>query len=278
MNRVALAAAAFDRLAANYDLHFERNPVMAWMRGESLALLEATFPPGSRLLELGCGTGTEAAQLLQSGLQVVATDVSGRMVQQARRRLQPLGGRVHHLGAAEAAELEGPFDGAYSSFGALNCEPDLEAVAQGLAGLVRPGGWVVLGVMARRPVFEAAWHLARGRWADARRRWSPGWHEVHVSFGAPAVPVRYFTLTELLAAFRPVFRLRQALALPLLLPPPHLQAFFARHRTWFRRLEPLERRLRGWPLLRELGDHLVVVLQREGPPGGRSGPGRAVGA
>ncbi len=49
-------------------------------------------PPGARVLELGCGGGHDSVALLDSGLDLVATDGSPELAEQASRRLgRPVG-------------------------------------------------------------------------------------------------------------------------------------------------------------------------------------------
>ena len=48
-------------------------------------LLLAHLPPAGRLLEIGCGTGREAAFLAEHGFTVIATDASAAMLDQARQ-------------------------------------------------------------------------------------------------------------------------------------------------------------------------------------------------
>jgi 2-polyprenyl-3-methyl-5-hydroxy-6-metoxy-1,4-benzoquinol methylase len=47
------------------------------------ALLTSSFLPGSRLLELGCGSGRDAAFMLASGFDVTASDAVGQMIDAA---------------------------------------------------------------------------------------------------------------------------------------------------------------------------------------------------
>lgn len=275
-------ARAFDAVAPHYDAVYgpEGNAVMTWMRRESLALLKATFPRDSYLLELGCGTGEEAVALAKAGRRVLATDLSPKMAAQTRAKAlaADLGDRV----GAAAMPASGitmlqpstPFDGAYANFGVLNCEPHLRRLSTALTRLVRPGGAFVCSVMGRTCPFEIFWFLLHGRPELALRRWRPGWQQAPVAgretvegHGADPVSVatRYLTLRTLREIFAPSFTLERSLSLPLLLPPPYMDAFFQKHRERFARLEPLERRLRRcWPW-RLWGDHVALVLRREQP-------------
>ena len=156
----------------------------------------------------------------------------------------------------------GAFDGAYSSFGPLNGEPDLRAVSTRLAALLRTGSRMVMSVMNRFYPFETLWYLAHGHPRQAIRRWSgktmPG-----VSPSLPAiVPTWYYTPHVFARAFVPAFRAVDCQALPLLLPPPFASHLWSRHPrmvAWFRHWE--ERLSRRRPFT-SLGDHFLMILER----------------
>lgn len=270
--RVRSPQSAFDALASHYDALFSsaQNAVMAWLRRENLALMQRVFPPGGRLLEIGCGTGEEAVALAQRGYTVWATDVSPRMVQQttARAAAAGVGDRVHGL-VVPARHLhtlgkQAFFDGAFASFGALNCEPDIQAWVQAMQTLLRPHAPLICSVMNRWALWETAWFAAHGQLRQAVHRWGRGWRAATMptAEGRVRVPVRYFSEREMRRLLAPAFRVEMVAAWPLLLPPPYLDALFQHWRALFARVEWLERRLRTLPLCRALGDHLLVVARR----------------
>ncbi len=265
-------ARAFDVIAGDYDGAYgaEGNSVMTWMRHESLALLQSTFPPKSRLLELGCGTGEEAVALALAGHHVLATDISPRMAALTHRKAmeQSVGERVQAValpaGLVGALHPARPFDGAYASFGGLNCEHNLAAVGDALARLVRPDGLFVTSVMGRACLFEMAWYLSHLQPRRAFRRLRGEWRFAPVAGQEGrevAVPTRYLTIRQVTAAF-PDFELDRALALPLLLPPPYADTLYRRHPAFFAGLMRYDRRMRDKRPWLHLGDHLVLVLRR----------------
>lgn len=264
-------SAAFSAVSGLYDAETESNPIVAWVRAQTVPRMTTWFQPGDRVLELGCGTGVEALSLARAGLHVVATDIAPGMIAQTQARVQNAGmtGRVEvrQLAAASIGELltdhaPGSFAGAYSSFGPLNCEPDLPAVADGLAPLIRPGGRIMISAINRIHPFEFAWYAAHGDLARATRRWS-GYSAGTVS---PALPDRvstfYYTPNAFARAFRPHFRVINCRALLLLLPPPYLAHLMKRAPRLFRVAASLEVLLADWPLLRALGDHFWLELER----------------
>src|SRR5437016_2527692 len=108
---------AFDSVAADYDGPRGNNIAIQAMRDEMWRWLGSSFAPGSRLIDLGCGTGLDAVHLAGLGHHVTATDWSERMVERTRDRAREAGLAVDALaiGAHELNRLEGSFDGAYSN-------------------------------------------------------------------------------------------------------------------------------------------------------------------
>lgn len=110
--------------------------------------------PGTRLLHVGCGTGTALELAAQQGAEVAGLDASVELLKIARDRLPDADLRV-----ADAAELpydRGCFDQVMAFDAIQYTEPPAVAVAE-LARVTRPGGSVVIGL----------WHNWSGREASA---------------------------------------------------------------------------------------------------------------
>ncbi len=264
---LADSVSAFDTVAAEYDLREAANPVMQLMRKQSLEILEGTFPQGASLLDVGCGTGTEAIWLTQRGRTVLGVDPSPQMLDVLSTRAEAVNLQIptRLLSAGDLITLadeggEDSFDGAYSSFGPLNVEPELGPSLAGLSRLVRPGGRIVLSVMNRWCIAEMVSMTVGGRGNRALRRVRS---RVFVTVGARAAEVNYPSWRELNSALRPGFRVVSLRALPLLLLPYAWPAL-ASHPRLFNALRTLDgilapRRPFAW-----LGDHLLVVAERRG--------------
>jgi len=246
------------------------NPAMSYMRQVSLRALLASFAPGQRVLELGCGTGEEAIALGRHGVRVLATDVSSRMLSIAAEKAEAAGlaqdVQTRLMAAGEIDVLvdefgEGAFDGVYSSFGPLNGEPDLGRVSRSLTELTRPGSLLVASVMNQFYAFEVAWYLAHLRPQQATRR-CRGKTMAKVSPDLPvSVPTWYYTPRTFARAF-PSFRKTRCRALTLLLPPPYASHLWKRFPGMMRHLMPWEDRLSTlWPLS-ALGDHFLITMER----------------
>jgi len=78
---------AFSRVAPSYDDDFGPIGPVQELRRRVLELLKKHAPPGTRLLEIGAGTGEDAKTLQALGYSVLATDVSPGMLERAGRKL-----------------------------------------------------------------------------------------------------------------------------------------------------------------------------------------------
>jgi SAM-dependent methyltransferase len=259
---------AFDGVAAVYGRSNAENPILCAMRARVHQTIRAWVPAGSRILDLGCGPGTDAVHLAQSGYRVSAIDSSRAMVDEAVALIQAAGARdrveVQAVGLHELDRLEGSgalFDAALSNFGPLNCVDDLPHAACRIAERLKPGGVFVASVIGRVCPWEIVLYLARGDVARAAIRFRRGL--VPVPLDGRTVWTRYLTPGELESMFAAAGMTRVSLrALGLFVPPPYLQAFASRHPELVRQLQRVEDRCGRWPLLRGWGDHFLIVFRK----------------
>jgi ubiquinone/menaquinone biosynthesis C-methylase UbiE len=257
---------AFDSVAADYDGPRGNNDLIQHMRAEMWHWLSRTFAPGERLIDLGCGTGLDAVHLAESGFDVTATDWSPLMVQRTAERAaaRQVADRVRALnvGAHELHRLDGAgaFDGAYSNLGPLNCVPDLADVARECARLLKPDGALAFTVIGRFCPWEIAHYVRQGRWARARVRFARG--VVPVGMNNHTIWTRYYTPREFYAAFEPYFSLQHFRGICVFAPPPYLTGVpqkYPRLHAW---LWGLDKGVAGWPLIRSMGDHFLIVMKK----------------
>lgn len=257
---------AFDHVATTYDQANVENSILSAMRRRARATLECFTAPGARLLDLGCGPGTDEVPLAAHGYRVTAIDWSPAMVAEARRRVHDAGladrVRIEHLGIHELDRLAPDlFDAAYSSFGPLNCVSDPEAAARGIAARLRPGGVLVASVIGRWCPWEIGVFAIRGAWRRATVRLSR--RPVPVPLEGGTVWTQYYSPREFAAPFaRAGFTTIYLRTLSLFAPPPYLDAFATRHPVLTARLRRLDDLVGAWRIARALGDHFVIVLQR----------------
>ena len=105
----------------------------------------ADFPRwnGRRVLEIGCGIGTDAVSFARAGADYTAVELSAASLELARRRFEVYGlkGRFYHGNAETVDQLVGPtqFDLVYS-FGVIYHTPNPRAVIESARRVVKPDG------------------------------------------------------------------------------------------------------------------------------------------
>ena len=108
--------------------------------------LEYVGQPGSRVLDIGTGTGEQAICLAKLGYKVTATDISAIAIDYARQKASEKNVTVKYLvDNILVTNLEGPFDiiidrGCYELIDFANAALYLTTVTN----LLKPGGWFVL--------------------------------------------------------------------------------------------------------------------------------------
>jgi hypothetical protein len=142
----------------------------------------------------------------------------------------------------------------------MNCVPDLSAVARAAAAVLEPRGRMVATVMGRICPWEFLYYVGRGRWERARIRSARG--IVPVGMNRHTVWTAYYTPREFYRPFADRFELTACRALGLFLPPPYLVRVRERLPRLCGLLGWLDDRLGGLPLLRNAGDHFLMVLTK----------------
>jgi len=237
----------FDRIATRYDALWTDTAIGRAQRNQVWREIDGLFHAGDRILDIGCGTGEDAAHFAARGVHVYATDASPAMVRVARER----GVTATVCSAEELGRIGKSFDGAISNFGALNCVGNLPAVAVSLASLVRPGGYLAICLMGRFCAWETLYYSVCLQWSKAWRRWRGArYHEILI---------HYPTVAEVRAAFGPDFELRRWTGIGLLVPPSYVKLPAALVRI----LAACDRILAHLPPLRGLADHRLFLLVRK---------------
>lgn len=259
---MSASAAPFDATAHSYDASFTQTPLARALRQIIWERLDPAFPPGSRVLELACGTGEDAHRLASRGVRILATDQSEAMLAVARQKcaglpvdFAPLDLRNLDIGNWELGI--GSFDGVFSNFGGLNVLSDFRPLARFLAPRVRPGGRLIFVIMGRWCAWEILWHLAhlhpRQAFRRLRKEGAPG------QVGSATITVQYPSTAELRQAFgQNAIRLVNVHPLGLFLPPSYLEPITRRPFFPFRFFAALDRLLPR-PLW---GDHTICEFVR----------------
>jgi SAM-dependent methyltransferase len=100
---------------------------------------------GLRVLEIGCGLGTDGAQFAKAGADYTGVDLTEAAIELARKRFE-LFGLPGEIRIADAENLEFPdqsFDVVYSH-GVLHHTPDINAAVQEIHRVLKPSGRAIV--------------------------------------------------------------------------------------------------------------------------------------
>ncbi len=223
--------------------------------------------PGMQVLELNCGTGTDAVHLARNGHRVLATDISEEMLKVAREKARQFGveDRITHLrlGFDELEQLTAsPVDLVLSDFGGFNCidAPHLQRLVDPIADTLRPRGRLIAVLMPDRCMSETAYHLLRGEWSQAfrRGRHDPVWADLSGTgaiawYHSPRAVSNVFASRFKTIAIRPI---------GLFVPPTHLEHRFGHRGHLLERLARWDERWARWPWMARYADHYLIDLER----------------
>ncbi|BBA98520.1 hypothetical protein RVR_4729 [Actinacidiphila reveromycinica] len=158
------AAVAYDATAPFYDLLSQGDDYTVF--GNILeTLIKRADPPGTRLLDAGCGTGRSTVAFAERGFDPVGVDISAGMIDVARTKYADtgIGFHVHDLRLPFTAE--GTYDVVLCMSDIVNYLADPAHLTEALASIgsvMRPGGVLVFdantgrgyGLMTSTHVYE----------------------------------------------------------------------------------------------------------------------------
>lgn len=261
--------AAFDDSADRYDEQFTNSTIGRLQRNKVWTYLEQTFRTGfpAHVLELNCGTGEDAVFFAKHGSQVLATDVSEKMLRVAEHKIHKEGLETKvetmrlDISNLPTHALPQQYDLVFSDFGGLNCVSGetLQVLLERLKQLLQPRGRIILVLMPRFCAWETLYFLKSFNFKKAfrRRRRRPqtarlAEGEVTTWYHSPADLKRMAGSNYDIVHLRPV---------GISLPPSYLQETFAGRDHILDKLDAIENRLATYGSLSRFADHFLIDLK-----------------
>jgi ubiquinone/menaquinone biosynthesis C-methylase UbiE len=141
---------------------------------------------GLKVLEIGCGLGTDGAQFAKAGADYTGVDLTEAAVELARKRFElfDLPGRFQTADAEKLDFSDESFDLVYSH-GVLHHTPDTARAIREIHRVLRPGGRAIV-MLYHRNSYNYRVNISLLRRAGAQLlRWDSGLRLVHRLTGEP---------------------------------------------------------------------------------------------
>ena len=260
-----IVAEAFSRTAEKYDAFAENHPHLTRLRNKVYAHIERFIPKGARILELNCGTGTDAVELARRGYTIHATDNAPGMLERLQDKVVKFDLRnrvtLQQCSFTELDKIQGaPFDAIFSDLGGLNCIPNLSPVIEQLPNVLRPNGLVTWVLMPPVCLWEMA-EIFRGNLRLAFRRLSRNGTRSRLE--GLYFNVYYFTSKQVLRWFGDDYDCLAIEGLSVLTPTADSKNFAIQYPRLYRTLSWLDDQLaprfpwRGW------GDFFMITMRHQ---------------
>lgn len=223
--------------------------------------------PGMNVLELNCGTGTDAIHLARNGHRVLATDISEEMLKVAREKARQFGveDRITHLklGFDDLGQLTTPpVDLVLSDFGGFNCidAAHVKQLVNPIAEALKPRGRLIAVLMPDRCISETVYHSLRWEFKNAFRR---GRHDpIWAGLSGSGVVTWYHAPGLIMHAFAPRFKVVNIKPIGLFVPQTHLEHRFGHRGRLLERLAKWDERFSHWHWTARYADHYLIDLER----------------
>lgn len=151
--------------------YYNQNAIKVAQRYESANVtqlhefLSSSLKPGGSLLELGCGSGRDAAFMSDQGFRVLATDGSAAMLEQVKQHHPQLAAHVGQLQLpGELSSELGTFDGIYAIAVLMHLSvQDIAKTISAVESLLTPKGRFAFSVSILRNDVTTDEFDAKGR-------------------------------------------------------------------------------------------------------------------
>lgn len=255
--------ASFDKAALNYDETFTTTEIGKMQRNLVYKQLSKQTISVKNILEINCGTGEDAIWLAQQNFNVIATDISPKMIEIARSKgsfdnLKFLRIDIKTIHSSLDTQT---FDLVFSNFGGLNClsKPELKKFFQDANLILSEKGKIVMVIMPKNTLWEQAYFLAKAQFSEVFRR-KKEFVLAHVD--GEKVPTYYYNPKDIVNLAKNDFELIAQKPIGFFVPPSYLEPFFKNKKGLLRFLNSLEKIILNWSFLSKYADHYIIILQK----------------
>lgn len=258
-----MQAASFDNYAQQYDGHFTFSPIGSLQREAVYEQLIPLLNKESRVLEINCGTGYDALEISKYAKDVLATDVSAKMIEQCQARNIINDNIIFEVKAIQ--ELNDDIKNAnfiFSNFGGLNCLSPVEfkEFSKKCDALLNKDADLFFVLMGRKCLWERAYFTIKDQAAKAGRRKSKEGADTLIN-GAE-FKTWYYSPNEIQELFNKGFKTQHISGVGLFVPPSYLNPFFANKKILLKIFSGLDKVFCKFNWTANYADHYIIHLKK----------------
>ena len=249
----------FGNMANEYDSMQDTNIPVRKMREKFYKTVESFVKPPANVLELNCGTGIDAFHFADAGYTVTATDISDKMLINARSKSALKNLSFEKLNLSDLNKAAGKYDLIISNLGGLNCLDDLSKLSTDVSELLNPKAFFIVSVMPEFCLWEFAL-IFKGEFKRALRRLKKD--GVIANVGGEKIFVRYYSPKKFYNYFRNNFNLKKTTALRVFAPPQPASHWYQKHSLITKFLDFIDDKNESFYFSAFICDYYIAVLQK----------------
>ncbi len=254
----------FDTAAKSYDQIFTYTNIGKAQRQQVYKYLNKLIKTSNSLeiLELNCGTGEDAKYMSMNGHDVIATDISSKMIELAKAKNASLPTSFHQLDITKITSktFHKKFDLIFSNFGGFNCltKQELTSFLQIAPKLLSEKGKLALVIMPKNTLWEFIYFSLKGQIKNAKRRISKSF--VIASVNGNEIKTRYFNPSDIIKNANH-FTCIKIKPIGLWVPPSYLEHSFLGKKSILTILQRLDA-IFNYRFLSKYADHYYIELEK----------------
>ncbi|WP_130733488.1 class I SAM-dependent methyltransferase [Flavobacterium sp. J27] len=255
--------ASFDIAAVNYDQSFTHTLIGKLQRRVVYKIISPHLSSVKDIFEINCGTGEDALWFASQKFNVVATDISEKMIAIAKTKnqYQNLDFSTLDITTISSFDKEKKQDLLFSNFGGLNClSPDeLSSFFKTAPDFLKEKGKLILVLMPKNTLWEQFYFFTKGKFNTIFRRKKK---IVYANVDGENVPTYYYNPKEIVHLTKEKFKCIEYKPIGFFIPPSYLEPFF-KNRKWFLNfLNLMENSIQKLRFLSKYADHYIIILQK----------------
>ncbi len=256
----------FDHVAEAYDCHFTDTLIGRFQRAQVYKALKKAkaLHLQKTIFEINCGTGVDADYFYNMGHDVIATDVSEKMINYAQlHRAKKISFyTLNFEGIANDTNFL-KSDLLFSNFGGLNCINDnkLKEFCSEVSHAQQSGNQLAFVIMPRFCFMESLYFLIKGQFRSVfRRRQKEG---VFANVEGVKVRTYYHSSKAVIKFLGSDYQIKRIKPIGLFVPPSYIEQAFE-NKTWlFNFFKGLDLVFSRFSIFADVADHYILIAEKK---------------